>query len=193
MTKEDSRTTKTACEMLDMADDQKCEEPKSKCCKAPIVTGGIGDFHDADQVVTQYMVCTSCDKPCDIQAKPSNQRKFDPVHEGRGCPMDNHTDIQCPCGSTTEEIKKKVDKTWKQSTYAVGRNSPTLSKTVEGEIIEEAMNMLGNGENEHIISKLFSDYRKDIIDEVKGKLINQSVLTEDEGVVDLYELLNQME
>lgn len=39
---------------------------KSKCCNAEVEIGGMGDFHDADHVVTCYPQCSSCQKPCDV-------------------------------------------------------------------------------------------------------------------------------
>ena len=40
---------------------------KSKCCGAPVMAGGIGDFDSKDSVVTQYNVCRKCKQPCDVQ------------------------------------------------------------------------------------------------------------------------------
>jgi len=38
----------------------------SKCCKKQVEPVGLGDFNDADEVVTQYYQCSGCKKPCEI-------------------------------------------------------------------------------------------------------------------------------
>jgi hypothetical protein len=52
------------------------EEIKSKCCNAPVRTGGIGDFHDKDEVCTQYFECTACKKPCDITPQEDKPQDY---------------------------------------------------------------------------------------------------------------------
>jgi hypothetical protein len=39
----------------------------SDCCNAPVVVGGIGDFHDNDHAITQYHQCKACSNPCSIR------------------------------------------------------------------------------------------------------------------------------
>ena len=38
----------------------------SNCHNAPVTIGGRGDFDDKDKIVTQYYVCSKCNKPCDL-------------------------------------------------------------------------------------------------------------------------------
>jgi hypothetical protein len=39
---------------------------RSKCCFAPVVIGGVGDFRKGDNIVTMYYMCTKCEMACDI-------------------------------------------------------------------------------------------------------------------------------
>ena len=38
----------------------------SKCCKAEVELGGMGDFHYPDTSETRYYVCKKCKRACDV-------------------------------------------------------------------------------------------------------------------------------
>ncbi len=68
----------------------------SACHQAPVKLGGTGDFDDSDRAVTQYYVCSQCDKPCDLFAPP---KAGEPTHK--------YPDYWCPiCDQPFKPLKK---------------------------------------------------------------------------------------